>query len=121
MNIHTPRVDPLRLANATIQAVDQIGLAAAEEIDEAADGIMRGATEVAEKLRELAAAIRGHSKIAHEQVTAFCDKTTFMLDWIRSLQNRLENTEQEPEIRKDRGAVPTFLKIGPPDLEGHKP
>jgi hypothetical protein len=81
---------------------------------------MRGATEIAEKLRELAEAIRGHSKIAHEQIAAFCDKTTIMLDGIRSLQSRLENTGQA-EIRKNRDAIPTFLKIGPPDLKDPKP
>jgi len=54
MNIHTPRVDPLRLASATIQAVDRIGVVAAEEIDEPADERMRGAAEIAAKLPELA-------------------------------------------------------------------
>lgn len=117
MNIHTPRVDPLRLASATIQAVDRIGAAAAEEIDETADEMMRGAAEIAGKLRELAEAIRGHSKIAHEQVMVFCDKAASMLDGIRNLQGRLESAEQEHGIRKNHDDIPAFLKQGPADFD----
>jgi hypothetical protein len=98
MNIHTPRVDSHQLANATIRAVDRIGEAAAEEINEAADELIRGANEIAAKLRDLAEAIKGHSKVAHEQVTVFCDRATSVLDGIRALQGRLEKTECGPEV-----------------------
>jgi hypothetical protein len=120
MNIHTPRVDPLRLASATIQAVDRIGEAAAEEINGAADELIRGANEIAAKLRELAEAIRGHSKIAHEQVAVFCDRATSVLDGIRDLPGRLAETERDPEIQKIQDEIPSFLKEGPANFEDHK-
>ena len=47
-----------RLAGSTIQAVDQLGVAASDEIEKTADEIMRGATKIAERLRELAKIIR---------------------------------------------------------------
>ena len=120
MNIHTPRVGSIRLAGATIQAVDRIGEAAAEEINEAADELIRGANEIAAKLRELAEAIRGHSKIAHQQVAVFCDRATSVLDGIRDLPGRLAKTECGPEIRQIQQDIPTFLKEGPANFEDHK-
>jgi len=120
MNIHTPRADPHKLASATIQAVDRIGEAAAEEINEAAGELIRGANEIAAKLRELAEAIRGHSKIAHEQVADFCDRATSVLDGIRDLPGRLGKTEYDPDIRKIQDDIPTFLKEGPADFEDHR-
>jgi hypothetical protein len=65
------KADPIRLASATIQAVDRIGAATSEEIEKTADEIMRGAADVTEKLRELAGAIREHSKITNEHVSGF--------------------------------------------------
>src|ERR1700731_219123 len=105
MNIQTPnpsayaltKADPIRLANATIQAVDRIGAATAEEIEKTADEIMRGATEIAEKLRALATAIREHSKIANEHVSGFCNKATSVLEGVRDLQLKLEVNESKAE------------------------
>ena len=113
MNFHSPRIDPLRLASATIQAVDRIGEAAAEEINEAADEIVRGADEIAAKLRELAAAIKGHSKVAHEQISMFCDKATSMLAGIRNLQQGIGTgtLAQEPKVPPEE--IPLFLRSGP--------
>src|ERR1700682_85641 len=85
MNMQRPsdyasaKTDPLRLASATIKAVDQIGIATSDEIEKTADEIMRGATEIAGRLRELANAIREHSRIANEHVAGFCDKATSVL------------------------------------------
>jgi hypothetical protein len=114
MNFHAPKIDPLRLASATIQAVDRIGEAAAEEINEAADEIVRGADEIAEKLRELAAAIRGHSKVAHQHISLFCDKATSVLDGIRNLQQGIgtfaPQEQKAPQLPED---IPAFLKSGP--------
>jgi hypothetical protein len=120
MNIHTPRADPHVLASATIRAVDRIGEAAAEEINEAAGELIRGANEIAAKLQALAEAIRGHSKVAHEQVTVFCDRATSVLDGIRDLQGRLAKTEHDPELRRIQDDIPTFLKEGPADFEDRR-
>jgi hypothetical protein len=88
---YTPtQADPLRLASATIQAVDRIGEATSEEIEKTADEITRGAAEIAEKLQELARAIREHSKIANEHVATFCEKATSVLEGVRDLQVKLE-------------------------------
>jgi hypothetical protein len=140
MNIHTPKISPVRLASATIQGVDRIGEAAAEEIDSAAAEITRGAAEIAEKLSELAEAIRGHSRIAHEQIAAFCDKATFLLDALPNLRERIDGVTrlegpekfaavavakmrpmktvgQEPELQAGQDDIPGFLKQGPAEFE----
>jgi hypothetical protein len=124
MNIQTPqssayaptKTDPIRLANATIQAVDRIGEATSEEIERTADEILRGATEIAEKLRDLANAIRAHSKIANEHVAGFCDKATSVFDGIRDLKQKLEGPGVQPDIEETQDDIlpmPVFLKNGP--------
>ena len=122
MNIQTPhssayaptKADPIRLASATIQAVDRIGAATYEEIEKTADEIMRGATEIAEKLRELASAIREHSRIANEHVSGFCSKATSVFEGVRDLQLKLELNERETEpIEDEILPVPVFLQNGP--------
>ena len=143
MNIHTPKVSPVRLANATIQGVDRIGEAAAGEIEETAAEITRGAAEIAEKLKELAEAIRGHSRIAHEQIAAFCDKATFLLDALPNLRGRLDGVArlegpetfearalaktkhlktagQEFERQDSQDEIPDFLKKGPAEFGTQK-
>ena len=123
MNIQTPKpsdyapapkADPFRLANATIKAVDQIGVAASEEIEKTADEIMRGATEIAERLRELAHAIREHSKIANSHVTDFCDKATSALEGVRVLQDKLLDDDKriEAEVKENVSPLPTLIRKG---------
>jgi hypothetical protein len=131
MNIQTPhpstygptKVDPLRLASATIQAVDRIGEATSEEIEKTADEIMRGATEISEKLRALATAIREHSKIANEHVSDFCNKATSVLEGVRDLQLKLEVNERKAEEDKaaeDSSPLPSLVGKGPAEFEDPK-
>jgi hypothetical protein len=128
MNIQTPhssayaptKADPIRLASATIQAVDRIGVATSEEIEKTADQIVRGATEIAEKLRELATAIREHSKIANEHVSGFCSKAASVFEGVRDLQLKLELNQRETEIEPIEDEilpVPVFLQNGPAEFE----
>jgi hypothetical protein len=84
--------DPLALAGVTVQAVDQIGEAAAGEIEEAAAAVQDGAAVIALRLRELAGAVREHSRIAGEQVAEFVDRSTSVIETIRALQERLDGT-----------------------------
>ena len=131
MNIQTPhpsayapsKGDPIRLASATIQAVDRIGAATSEEIEKTADEITRGAAEIAEKLRALAGAIREHSKIANEHVAGFCDKATAVLEGVRDLQIKLDdNPPVAPadEVEADASQVPSLIRRGPAKLEDPK-
>jgi hypothetical protein len=132
MNIQTPnspahapaKVDPVRLASATIQAVDRLGAATSDEIEKTADEIMRGATEIAENLRALAGAIREHSKIASEHVTGFCNKATSILEGVRDLQLKLEvNGSEEVEIKESEDEplpVPVFLRNGSAGFDDRK-
>jgi len=124
MNIQTPNLsayspvksDPIRLASATIQAVDRIGAATSEEIEKTADEIMRGATEIAEKLRALATAIREHSRIANEHVSGFCTKATSVLEGVRDLQLKLEvngSGPEEDDTREDALPLPSLVRKGP--------
>jgi hypothetical protein len=110
------KADPIRLASATILAVDRIGAATSEEIEKTADEIMRGATEIVQKLQELANAIREHSKIANGHVATFCEKATSVFDGIRDLQQKLEEGQgdtSEAEIKEGVLQVPVFLQNGP--------
>jgi hypothetical protein len=129
MNIQSPnpsayaptKTDPIRLASATIQAVDRIGEATSEEIERTADEIMRGATEIAEKLRALANAIREHSKIANEHVAGFCDKATTVLEGVRDLQLKLDRNQAEAEAEaqepvEDLPPLPSLIRKGPADF-----
>jgi uncharacterized coiled-coil DUF342 family protein len=112
-------LNPLRLANATIQAVDQLGAATSEEIEKTADEIMRGATEVAAKLRELADAIREHTEIANAQVESFCSKATSVFERIVELQDKLRANEEALQAAQAGKAedealpLPAFIKKGP--------
>ena len=127
INIPTPpppnKADPIRLASATIQAVDRIGEAASEEIEKAADEIVQGATEIAQKLGALANVIREHSKIAHEHVTKYCDNATAVLEGVRGLQAKLEVSGRKTEtqqLRDDGSIIPAFFRQGPAEQEDHK-
>jgi len=111
--------NPLRLANATIQAVDQLGLAASDEIEKTADEIMRGAAEVADKLRELADAIRQHAQIASEQVAGFCGRATSVFESVIELRESLlvNQQEVEPEKTDDEPLpLPKFIANGPAEV-----
>jgi hypothetical protein len=129
MNIPTPnasaypqaKADPIRLASATIQAVDRIGAATSEEIEKTADEIMRGATEIAEKLRALAGAIREHSKIANDHVSGFCSKATSVLEGVRDLQLKLEVNQSEGKMADDdTSPLPALVRKGPAQFDDHE-
>jgi hypothetical protein len=109
------KADPIRLAGATILAVERIGAATSEEIEKTADEITRGAAKIAEKLQELASAIREHSKIANEHVATFCEKATSVFDGIRDLQLKLGGDHGEPSRSEVEEILPmpVFLKNGP--------
>jgi hypothetical protein len=110
--------DPVRLASATIQAVDRIGEATSEEIERTADEVMRGATEISEKLRALASAIREHSKIANEHVSGFCEKATTVFEGVRDLQLKLDRNKVSiaEEQVQDLPPLPSLVRKGPADF-----
>jgi hypothetical protein len=85
--------DPLALAGVTVQAVDQIGESAAHEIEEAAAAVELAAGAIGKQLRELATAVREHSRIAGEQVAEFVGRSTSVIETIRALQERLDAGE----------------------------
>jgi hypothetical protein len=81
---------------------------------------VRGADEIAEKPRELAEAIKAHSKVAHEHISTFCDKATSMLDGIRNLQQGIGTLAQDPKVPPAPDDIPAFLKSGPAVLQDFK-
>jgi hypothetical protein len=81
--------DPLRLAQVVVPAVDQIGAAAAREIEEAAVGLVAGAEEIAARLRELAEALRIHTTTAQQHVSEYVHKATTVLEGVRGLQEKI--------------------------------
>jgi hypothetical protein len=82
--------DPVEMATLTVQAVDQIGAAAASEIEKAANSFEKRASDIAEKMRKLAAGVREHSQLAGASVAEFCEKSTSVIETIRALQERLD-------------------------------
>jgi hypothetical protein len=111
--------NPAKLAGATVQAVDQIGLATSDEIERTAEEIMRGATEIADNLRELAETIREQTRIASAQVAGFCSKATSVLEGVQELQGRLAlNGRGEADLvpQDDALSVPSFIRKGPSEL-----
>jgi hypothetical protein len=124
-----PSLNPLRLASATVKAVDQLGVTTSNEIEKTADEIMRGATEIAAKLRELADAIRQHTEIASGQVESFCTKATSVFESVVELQEKLRVNGHGPRVEPVQDApeplqkadgdeplpLPAFIKMGPAD------
>ena len=108
--------NPIKLAGATVQAVDQLGLATSNQIEMTADEIMRSATEVSDKLRELADTIREQTRVASAQVAGFCDKATSVLEGVKELQDKLLVDVRRPEMTEnedDTSPVPAFMLKGP--------
>jgi uncharacterized coiled-coil DUF342 family protein len=119
-SVYAPmNANPLRLASATIKAVDQVGVATSEEIEKTADEIMRGATEIATKLRELADAIRQHTEIASAHVESYCTKATSVYESVIELQEKLRVNGEKPqaeetdEAKQELMPLPSFIKMGP--------
>jgi len=112
-------LNPLRLASATIKAVDQLGVTTADEIEKTADEIMRGATDISIKLRELADAIRQRTQIASGQVESFCAKATSVFEGVVELQEKLRANGQAPRAEQVKEAdegplpLPAFIRMGP--------
>jgi hypothetical protein len=89
MHIPAPATDPLKLADVTVAAVDQIGDHASKEIDRAAEEVRKGAEEVAQALEELSAAIREHTIKASQEVAEFVRKSTHTVGIVRELQEKV--------------------------------
>jgi hypothetical protein len=132
VNIQTPRpspyapanANPLKLGTATIEAVDRIGLTACGEIEKTADDIICGANEAADNLRQLATAIREHSKVASVHVADFCKKATTVIEGVRDLQDRLLAGQREGEAEEtedDKSPLPKVIRSGPANGEDHGP
>lgn len=89
-----PAADPLMIGKITIEAVDHIGSKAAAEIEQTAGQIRIAADDVARRLEQLAEAIRDHSRIASEHTAGFVNRTTQVLETIRSLEAKLAGNGQ---------------------------
>lgn len=107
--------NPARLAVITPMSVERIGSAAAEGLEQKADQLEAEARIVADKLRELAAAVRGHTEIANARVAAFCTMQAGVLETVVGLEARISGRAGEADDGADE--VPRFLKKGPADGE----
>lgn len=107
--------NPARLAVITPLSVDAIGNAAAGGIEQVIDQLGKEQADLVGKLRELAAAIRGHTQIANERIAAFCTMQAEVLEKVKGLETRIGG---RPEAADDGAALPTFLKKGPANGEG---
>jgi hypothetical protein len=109
-------LNPLRLADVTIKAVDQLGVVIADEIEKTAGDIMRGANEIASKLHEWANVIRQRTEIANQQVESFCARATSMFGAVVELREQLGLNDHESEVDEAEDQLlpmPEFLRKGP--------
>lgn len=122
---HAPMDDakPLRIADATVRAVNKVGALTSNEIEKTADEVMRGAAEVAERLGQLADAIRHHSQIASEEVADFCGRATSVFEAIIELQDSLLQGKREVEASDaddEPLPLPKFIKSAPVEPDGRE-
>lgn len=91
-----PSHDPVQLAGQTIKSVAKLGSDSAKEIEETADSIITSAEAVAQHLRDLSAAIRGHSDKASLIVEAHCQKLGKAVESIREISAEF-HAQPKPE------------------------
>ena len=106
---------PPPIANATVQAVNKLGAITSDEVEKTADEIMRGAAEIAERLGQLADAIRYHSQVASEEVADFCGRATSVFEAIIQLQDILIPGKAKDEAADigDTPLPPIFTRNSP--------
>jgi hypothetical protein len=102
-----PNSDPVRLAGITVRAVDQIGDCCAEELEKAAEEVMAGAKKVADELRELALAVRDHSREQAKALSTYCDTAVDVLGNARDMRTKLGLAPQTEDN------LPAIAKKGP--------
>ncbi len=73
-----------------VQAIDQIGTSAADEIERTADRLEQEAKDKADKLRLFASKIREQSRQAAEAMAAHCAQATDIFTTIQNLETRLD-------------------------------
>jgi hypothetical protein len=111
-----PAADPVQIGKITVEAVDQIGARAAQELEAAADQIRQGADDVASNIEKLAEAVREHSRVASEHTAKFVDSTVHVLETVRALSIKLEGDPPTSQ-RYDRATIHS----GSNGLQPHAP
>jgi hypothetical protein len=104
--------DPMRLSQATVNAVDAIGERTAKELEASADELERQAKETATYLRQLAIGVRKFSQEAARQVSDFCLKNQEVLSTIQGLEVKIKG-QQPIEPVDDGKPIPKFMQEGP--------
>lgn len=104
--------DPMRLSQATVNAVDAIGERTAKELEASADELERQAHDTAAYLRQLATGMRKFSQEAAQQVSDFCLKNQEVLSTIQGLEDKIKG-RQAIEPPDDGKPIPKFAQEGP--------
>lgn len=78
-------------------AVDQVCTETATRIEATAKNVLDDAAAVAQKLNELALAVREHGRRATEHVAQYCARTKHTMDTVTRLQDNLINGGAEDE------------------------
>lgn len=79
----------IKIAEVTLKAVDQIGEAAAKEIEALAANILQDAEDLASQLTDLAGTMRQHTITAAGMVADFVKRSATTTSLIRDLEERL--------------------------------
>jgi len=100
-----PNPDPIKMAGLILKSVHKVGVEAGREVDEVAEMLLQGAQEVADNLRRLADAIRGHSDEASRHVEVFAAKATAALEGVRGLAEEFSRPPQPEPVAVDLDAA----------------
>ncbi len=82
-------VPPERVAEITVAAVDLIGVTTADSIESAADSVDAEAKKLSDDLSKLSTAVREHTRIAAQKVSAFSLMVTSMRDTVSGLEHQI--------------------------------
>lgn len=95
------------LSEVTVEAVEKIGNATAEQIEMAADEIEANGKALAADLRKTAAAMRERTRSVTQQVSDFCLRTTSARTTVLSLETEI--TGGISRLDHDNEPSPAFL------------
>ena len=104
--------DPMRLSQATVNAVDAIGERTAKELEASADELERQAHDTATYLRQLATGMRRYSQEAAQQVSDFCIKNQEVLSTMQDLEQKIKG-QRAIDPPDDGKPIPKFMQEGP--------
>lgn len=113
------------ITELVVETVDKIGESAARALESMADAFVRKSNadteRIADKLRQLAMAVREQGKSASEHMRAHCERSNDVGATVKELSARIAPKPKPVVNGRDDGApIPRFLTV-PPEIEEMAP